>query len=80
MAKRKVVDPACCRECGHKGHATMLWHWRHGTYCVLCIRQLMGVCADFVAAETQPQHFQNAQGQKWPGDLPKGNGRKRGAK
>jgi len=49
-SKRKPVRRGCTR-CQREGHATLLWNYLHGWYCVLCIREMMGVVADFVANE-----------------------------
>jgi len=48
-AKRKQ-EPKCQR-CGRDGHATLLWHWQHGWFCVWCIRVLSDMVRDFKEAE-----------------------------
>ena len=47
-----VKAPATrCEKCRKNGHATLLWHWRHGWYCVPCIREMDELVQDYVQVE-----------------------------
>lgn len=48
------IDPETgrvCVRCRRNGHAALIWHWQRGSYCVLCIREMMGIVSDFLARE-----------------------------
>lgn len=38
---------ARCKKCDKNGHDVLLWHWRHGMYCVSCIREMVGIVTAF---------------------------------
>ncbi len=55
MAKNEAEQGRVCRRCERSGHATLMWHWAHGAYCVFCIRQLMTILSDFAPALNIPK-------------------------
>lgn len=66
--KRVVADH--CQKCKRKGHATLLWDYRHGMYCVLCVREMMGIVESFKKMEAM---CDSGNGFSWPNT---GNGQK----
>lgn len=50
MMTRHPKAKEACVCCGKSGHATLLWHWRHGRWCVLCVSEAMDMLCDFLMA------------------------------
>ena len=55
MRKATKKNERVCIQCNRNGHAVLLWHWHHGTFCVECIGKMMGIVRDFVGVERAGQ-------------------------
>ncbi len=51
MSSRPAVPESICQRCQKNGHASLLFHYKHGVYCVLCVRDMLGIINDFVEAD-----------------------------